>query len=289
MENRIITLKDITPAFGIADYVAFTLKEEFEKRNNQEDYDPIVMYVKKTEEQPDYWFDRAHIAATLAPMSLWDIEEKDRDLYMSWLEGTFSLRQLDSLFTDYMNALCFSEENQREPLTEEFTAKHKLPERVVTDETPFLDDYIELHLDPDDDYGVQWIASQFVEMADGDAVPAYCFCLGHKVTDFTCLMVRMVWDKGNLKFFDVMKEFPKHPFWFDDSRPLTIEELESRIKEMTEQKSLKRVYIDDIRLINLDGDNDTDKALEVIQRMRNLAKELKIKIYLISEDIDIWL
>ena len=68
-----------------------------------------------------------------------------------------------------------------------------------------------------------------------------------------------------------------------------IEELESRIKEMTEQKSLKRVYIDDIRLINLDGDNDTDKALEVIQRMRNLAKELKIKIYLISEEIDIWL
>jgi replicative DNA helicase len=58
---------------------------------------------------------------------------------------------------------------------------------------------------------------------------------------------------------------------------------------MTEQKSLKRVYIDDIHLINLDGDNDTDKVLEVIQRMRNLAKELKIKIYLISEEIDIWL
>ena len=32
MENRIITLKDITPAFGMADYVGYVLKEEFDKK-----------------------------------------------------------------------------------------------------------------------------------------------------------------------------------------------------------------------------------------------------------------
>ncbi len=105
METRIITLKDITPAFGMAEYVAYTIKDEFESKNGHEAYDPIVMYVKKTEEQLDYWFDYAHVAATLAPMSIWDIGEKDRELYMTWLEETFSLDQLDTLLSLYARAI----------------------------------------------------------------------------------------------------------------------------------------------------------------------------------------
>lgn len=42
MDNRIITMKDITSAFGMADYVGYILKEEFDIRPFIEDYDPIV-------------------------------------------------------------------------------------------------------------------------------------------------------------------------------------------------------------------------------------------------------
>ena len=59
MENRIITLKDITPAFGMADYVGYVLKEEFDRRPFIEDYDPIVMYIRTKGETMDYFFDRA--------------------------------------------------------------------------------------------------------------------------------------------------------------------------------------------------------------------------------------
>lgn len=37
------------------------------------------MFVKRSGEAPEYWFDRAHVAETLAPMSLWEIKDDERD------------------------------------------------------------------------------------------------------------------------------------------------------------------------------------------------------------------
>ena len=57
METGIITFKDITPAYGMNDYIAFTLKEDFDNSHNIPDYDPIVMFVKRQGDEPDYWYD----------------------------------------------------------------------------------------------------------------------------------------------------------------------------------------------------------------------------------------
>ncbi len=127
MEKRIITLEDIIPVYGMADYVAFTIKEEYESKNGHEGYDPIVMYVKKTEEQPNYWFDYAHVAATLAPMSLWDITEQDREFYMTWLKEALSTQQLDILLSTYAKALDYVDYNKEEKLPVEFTFRRELP------------------------------------------------------------------------------------------------------------------------------------------------------------------
>lgn len=101
METKIITLKDITPAFGMADYVAFTLKEGYDNRHNIPNYDPIVMYLKCQGDGPDYWFDRAHIAETLAPMSLWEIQDEEREKHLKWLEETIFEHRLGEMLLAY--------------------------------------------------------------------------------------------------------------------------------------------------------------------------------------------
>jgi hypothetical protein len=53
-------------------------KDKFERRFEIKDYDPVVMFVKRSGEAPEYWFDRAHVAETLAPMSLWEIKDDER-------------------------------------------------------------------------------------------------------------------------------------------------------------------------------------------------------------------
>ncbi len=100
MEKRIITLKDITPAFGMADYVVFTLKEDFNNRNNIRDYDPIVIYVKRMGDKPDYWFDRAHLA----------------------------------------EALDWADNHPGELLPGDLTTHHPMPERVINEQMPVSDD-----------------------------------------------------------------------------------------------------------------------------------------------------
>lgn len=100
MEKRIITIKDITPAFGMADYIAFTLKKDFVNRHDIPNYDPIVMFVKRLGNVHDYWFDRAHVAETLSPMSLWEIPDNEREELLNWLEETiFEHRLSENAFS----------------------------------------------------------------------------------------------------------------------------------------------------------------------------------------------
>ena len=98
-------LDNITPAFGMADYIAFTLKDQFEKRSEIKDYDPIVMFVKYSGEVPEHWFDRAHVAETLAPMSLWEIKDDEREKWVNWLGSHFGRNQLENLLTEYADAI----------------------------------------------------------------------------------------------------------------------------------------------------------------------------------------
>lgn len=126
MDTRIITLKDITPAFGMADYVAFTLKEGYDNRHNIPNYDPIVMYLKCQGDGPDYWFDRAHVAETLSPMSLWEIKDEERAELLKWLEEEHSPRQLDILLSNYVEALDWAEDHPGESLPDALTTRHHL-------------------------------------------------------------------------------------------------------------------------------------------------------------------
>ncbi len=125
-ESSLITLDDITPAFEMGDYVAFTLKKDFDRRTEIKDYDPVVMYVKRTDEEPDYWFDRAHVAETLAPMSIWEIPEESRKECKDWLDDTFSLRQLLQLLTDYSKVLDYVAENPNSLLPDNAQTKHPI-------------------------------------------------------------------------------------------------------------------------------------------------------------------
>ena len=125
-ESNLITLNDIIPVFGMGDYVAFTLKKDFERRTEIKDYDPVVMYVKRTDEEPDYWFDRAHVAETLAPMSIWEIPEESRKECKDWLDDTFSLRQLLQLLTDYSKVLDYVAENPNSLLPDNAQTKHPI-------------------------------------------------------------------------------------------------------------------------------------------------------------------
>ena len=105
MKTRIINLKDITPVFGMGESIAFTLKAQFEKRTEIKDYDPIVMFVKRSGDVPEYWFDRAHVAETLAPMSLWEIKDDERENWTNWLRSNLSLSQRESMLTEYADAI----------------------------------------------------------------------------------------------------------------------------------------------------------------------------------------
>jgi hypothetical protein len=98
-----ITLDDIIPVFGMADHVAFALKDDYERNHGKEDYDPVVMYVKLHGKEPVYWFDRAHVGETLAPMSLWDITEKERNEYLAFLENRFPQEALKTMLKDASN------------------------------------------------------------------------------------------------------------------------------------------------------------------------------------------
>ena len=103
--SHIILIDDITPAFGMGNYIAFTLKDKFEKRSEIKDYDPIVMFVKRYGDALEYWFDRAHVAETLAPMSLWEIKDDERENWTNWLRCHFSDSQLESLLSDFADAI----------------------------------------------------------------------------------------------------------------------------------------------------------------------------------------
>lgn len=91
---RTVTPEDLIPIFGMAEYVAFALKDDYEQNKDKQDYDPLVMYVNLNSDTPDFWFDRAHVAGTLAPMSLWDISDDERTRIM----GSFR-NKLDSIIT----------------------------------------------------------------------------------------------------------------------------------------------------------------------------------------------
>ncbi len=82
---RTVTPEDLVPIFGMAEYVAFALKDDYEQNKNKKDYDPLVMYVNLNSDTPDFWFDHAHVAGTLAPMSLWDIEPESQTEYVTQL------------------------------------------------------------------------------------------------------------------------------------------------------------------------------------------------------------
>ena len=100
-----ILLDEITPAFGMGEYIAFTLKDQFEKRSEIKDYDPVVMFVKRSGEVPEYWFDRAHVAETLAPMSLWEIKDDERENWINWLKSNFKRSQRVSMLKEYTDAI----------------------------------------------------------------------------------------------------------------------------------------------------------------------------------------
>lgn len=82
---RTVTPEDLIPIFGMAEYVAFALKDDYEQNKDKQDYDPLVMYVNLSSDTPDFWFDRAHVAGTLAPMSLWDINSEAQVEYVAKL------------------------------------------------------------------------------------------------------------------------------------------------------------------------------------------------------------
>jgi hypothetical protein len=65
-----------------------------------------------------------------------------------------------------------------------------------------------------------------------------------------------------------------------------LEEVERLVRELFEKKHCSRVYIEDIWFINSKWENDTDKYLTTIQRLRLLAKELDTKFFLCATDID---
>lgn len=98
-------LEDITAAFGMGDHIAFTLKGPFERRSEIKDYDPVVIFVKRSINDPAYWFDRAHVAETLAPMSLWEIKDDEREKWTDWLGCRFGTNRLKTLLTEYADAI----------------------------------------------------------------------------------------------------------------------------------------------------------------------------------------
>ena len=109
--NKIL-LDEIIPAFGMGNYIAFTLKDKFEKRAEIKDYDPVVMFIKRTGCVPEYWFDRAHVAETLAPMSLWEIKDDEREKWTHWLSRNFKCSQLENLLTEYADAIAIIENSE---------------------------------------------------------------------------------------------------------------------------------------------------------------------------------
>lgn len=105
VKNQRITLREITPAFGMGEYIAFTLKDIFERRAEIKDYDPIVMFVKRNGDVLEYWFDRAHVAETLAPMSLWEIKDEERKEWFDWLNQNSRHTQLEKMLAEYAEAI----------------------------------------------------------------------------------------------------------------------------------------------------------------------------------------
>lgn len=289
MDNRIITLKDITPAFGMADYVGYVLKEEFDRRPFIEDYDPIVLYIRTKGETMDYFFDRAHVAATLSPMSIWDIPEDSRDECKKWLDDTLSLRQLLQMLTDYANVLDHVEENPESPLPEEAIRKHTVCERRISDETPIQDDYVEVHLNPFEGADAEWIGSQLYEMSQSQAEPSYILCIRSETTQICNWILRKAFEAGKESFAEATIRLAECPFYMEDWHRAPLEEAERLVREHFEKKHCRRVYIEDIWFINPKWENDTDKYLNTIQALRHLAKELNTKFYLCATDIDLFM
>ena len=91
---RTVTPEDLIPLFGMAEYVAFALKDDYEHNKDKNDYDPLVMYVNLNSDNFDFWFDRAHVAGTLAPMSLWDIDPEVQSKYVTKLSEILSHENL---------------------------------------------------------------------------------------------------------------------------------------------------------------------------------------------------
>ena len=289
MENRIITLKDITPAFGMADYVGYVLKEEFDRRPFIEDYDPIVMYIRTKGETMDYFFDLAHVAATLSPMSIWDIPEDSRKECKEWLDDTLSLRQLLQMLTDYAAVLDFVEENPDSSLPDDAITKHAIPERTVSDETPIQDDYVEVHLNPLEGADAEWIGCQIYEMSQGNPEPTFVLCIRSEATQICNWILRKAYEAGKESFDEAIRIVKECPFYFQDWHRAPLEEVERLVRELFEKKHCSRIYIEDIWFINSKEENDTNKYLNTIQRLRLLAKELDTKFYLCATDIDLFM
>ena len=289
MDNRIITLKDITPAFGMADYVGYVLKEEFDRRPFIEDYDPIVLYIRTKGETMDYFFDRAHVAATLSPMSIWDIPEDSRDECKKWLDDTLSLRQLLQMLTDYAEVLDFVEENPDCPLPEDAITKHSIPERTVSDETPLQDDYVEVHLNPSEGADAEWISGQLYDMYRNIPEPTFVLCIRSEATQICNWILRKAYEDGKDSFAEAVRIVKDCPFYIQDWHRAPLEEVERLVREQFEKKQCSRVYIEDIWFINAKWENDTDKYLNTIQRLRLLAKELGTKFFLCATDIDLFM
>ena len=106
-----ILLEEITPAFGMGNYIAFTLREEFERRSEIQDYDPVLLFINRTGNDLDYWFDRAHVAETLAPLSLWEIKDDERENWTNWLHRNFKRSHLENMLIQYTEAIANKEHN----------------------------------------------------------------------------------------------------------------------------------------------------------------------------------
>ena len=63
--------------------------------------------MNKSDEGLNYWFDRAHVAETLAPMSLWEIKDEEREKWTNWLGCHFGRSQLKGLLIEYADAIEF--------------------------------------------------------------------------------------------------------------------------------------------------------------------------------------
>lgn len=109
---KVITPDNIIPLYGMAEHVAFARKDEYEKDGEKSDYDPIVMYVEKNGAEPDFWFARAHVAETLSPMSLWEINPEMREEILADIMQRIPEDALKEMLRQYKTTLSIEAQAQ---------------------------------------------------------------------------------------------------------------------------------------------------------------------------------